>query len=463
MTFWIDGWRSVAPAKQERRFNLSAGAKFFFLGSLILSLTAACESGRVQTLPEDTQALPPIEGYEEGTGGDYLGADFEGWRRSSQRRSVAILLPLSGQTASVGQAMVNAAQLAVYDVADDDFVLNIYDTQGTTAGAGIAFRQAAAEGAGLILGPLYGTSARAIAPLSAQAGINIVTFSNDRSVAQPGTYVMGVAPEPQVERIIDFAVRAGGQHFAVLAPDNAYGRTIMGSAQSAIQRNGAFLSKAEFYPPTTVDISEQVRRLADYDRRQKALERELAAYEGRQDQESRQYLAELETRDTLGPPEFEALLLAEGGGRVKALASLLAYYDIDPAEVKFLGTALWDDPSLQNEPSLQGAWFTASPPEQWRTFALRYERAFGQVPPRIATLAYDATALAAVLARQTPSLEGFYGTDRLTHPSGFAGIDGLFRFLPDGTIQRSYAVLEMGPGDFSVLDPAPRSFGDLLN
>jgi ABC-type branched-subunit amino acid transport system substrate-binding protein len=426
-------------------------------------LLAACQSGKVQTTPTDAQDLPPAAETESESTGDYLGAEFEGWSRSSQRRSVALLLPLSGQNAAVGQAMVNAAQLAVYDVADDDFVLNIYDTQGTSAGAGIAFRQGAAEGAGLVLGPLFGTSARALGPLASQAGINIMTFSNDRSVARPGTFVMGVAPEPQVVRIIDFAARAGGQRFAVLVPDNAYGRAIMGSAQEAIQRNGARLTKAEFYPPNTVDISDQVRRLADYERRQRALEAELAAYEGQDSQEARQDLAELETKDTLGPPDFEALLLAEGGGRVKALASLLAYYDVDPAEVKFLGTALWDDPGLQNEPSLQGAWFTASPPEQWRTFRLRYERAFGATPPRIATLAYDATALAAVLARQSPSLEGYYGIDRLTHPSGFAGIDGLFRFLPDGTIQRSYAVLEMGPGVFRVLDPAPASFGDLVN
>jgi hypothetical protein len=156
---------------------------------------------------------------------------------------------------------------------------------------------------------------------------------------------------------------------------------------------------------------------------------------------------------------MDAVLLPEGGNRVRVLAPLLAYHDIDPAQVKFLGTALWDDPTLGLEPALIGGWFAAPDPASWAEFSRTYRDLYTEAPPRLATLAYDATALAAVLARSPAGPD--FSPATLTQPNGFAGIDGIFRLTQDGSVERGLAVLEVQREGPVVIDPAPQTFEEL--
>jgi hypothetical protein len=133
--------------------------------------------------------------------------------------------------------------------------------------------------------------------------------------------------------------------------------------------------------------------------------------------------------------------------------------------VQFLGTAFWADARLGSEVTLQGGWFAAPPPALWDEFKKRYEAVYGKEPVRIASLTYDATALAAVLSRNaaTTGQAPDFSSLAITQPSGFAGMDGIFRFLPTGEIQRGLAVLQMTKAGLEVLDPAPQSFEELIN
>ncbi|MEP5176457.1 penicillin-binding protein activator, partial [Marinobacter alexandrii] len=144
---------------------------------------------------------------------------------------IAMLLPLSGARASVGQIMLDAAQMAVFDIAGDDFNLMVYDTQGTPEGAEDAARLAVADGARIVLGPLYGRSAAAIRPIVAAAGINAVAFSNDRTVAGAPVHLMGLMPEQQIERVIRYAVQRGYRRIGLLLPHGGYGDLVLESAR----------------------------------------------------------------------------------------------------------------------------------------------------------------------------------------------------------------------------------------
>jgi hypothetical protein len=101
----------------------------------------------------------------------------------------------------------------------------------------------------------------------------------------------------------------------------------------------------------------------------------------------------------------------------------------------------------------------------WNTFRKRYEESFGNTPPRVASLGYDAVALAAVLEQRGSAGGSFlpYSAETITQSLGFAGIDGIFRFLPSGTVQRGLAVLEIRQAGFIERDPAPRSFPAGIN
>ncbi|OHC75677.1 MAG: hypothetical protein A3G18_03190 [Rhodospirillales bacterium RIFCSPLOWO2_12_FULL_58_28] len=374
---------------------------------------------------------------------------------------VALLLPLSGPSAALGIAMQNAAQLAMFSFADDKFELLIHDTKETPEGAVEAVGSAIGDGAHLILGPLLRTSVRAAAPAARAANVPMVSFSSDRTVAGQGVFTMGFYPESEVERVVAFARSRGITTFAALAPEDENGKAVVSALQRAAETHGARISKIQFYDPETGDFSGIVRKLANYDERRRALLDQKTTLESKDDEISRRALERLAKMQTIGDPPFEALLLADGGKRLQAIAALLPFYDIDPAKVHILGTGRMDVPEIGAEPALVGAWFAAPPPSARIDFEKQYQEVYGQPPPRLATLAYDATAMAAWLAQAEAGAD--LGVRALTNPGGFFGRDGIFRFLNNGAVERGLAVLKVLRHDSTVIDKAPETFEKATN
>jgi len=141
-----------------------------------------------------------------------------------------------------------------------------------------------------------------------------------------------------------------------------------------------------------------------------------------------------------------------GPRRVQALAA----GGLNPRKIQLIGTGLWDDPRIFGEQQLQGGWFAAPDAAGFRAFSGRYRARYGQDPVRTATLAYDAVSLIAALVK-TQGQQRF-AEEVLTNVSGFAGIDGVFRFRADGTNQRGLAVLRVTPSGGQVVSPAPKVF-----
>ena len=354
-----------------------------------------------------------------------------------QRVDVALLLPLSGRLANLGNAMSDAAQMAMFDLADRRFALMPIDDKGTANGAADAAQKAVAQGAQLILGPLLAPSVRAVAPITTSAGIPVVAFSSDRRVTSPGVYIVGFTPEAEVERVIGYATRRGSSRFAALAPDNLYGRAIVDALRNTAAANGATVVRVDLYEPNTQDFAPLARRLSGAP-------------------ESAQGKAWPEETVLPPLPSFDSLLLAEGGQQLRSMATALADAGIRAPGVQLLGTGKWDEPGIGGQGALVGAWFAAPAPTYREEFNVRYERTFGQAPPRLATLAYDATALAAVLARGPEHAP--FSEASLTDPNGFFGRDGLFRLNSDGVVDRKLAILRVDRGGLTVIDEPPRTF-----
>jgi len=370
---------------------------------------------------------------------------------------VAILLPLSGPRAELGKAMLDAAQLAVFEIASQNFVLLPYDTKGTPEGAEEAASRALGRGAKLVLGPLLADSVQAVAAQTRISDISVVAFSNSKRVAGNGVYILGFAPDQQVDAIVDYAAAQGLTSYGVLAPSNDYGQVVVDALYTATGKRGAVVTKAGYYDPTANDFSDSARALTDYDKRREELLQQMAALEGRTDEVSRQALAKLEVLDTIGDPPFDAVVLPDAGQNLRTLAALMNFYDVEQPTVRFLGLRAWDGtPEVAAERALQGGWFAAPPVDERERFEVRFRAAYNYAPPRLASLAYDATALAALLA-QSPRATDFSAT-ALTDPNGFRGVDGIFRLKADGTVERNYAIYEVTAEGFRVIQPAAESF-----
>ena len=369
---------------------------------------------------------------------------------------VGLLLPLSGPSADVGQALLNAAQLALFDVGDERFVLQPYDTQGTPDGATDAAALAVAHGAQVLLGPVFSASAKAVIPQAQAAGGNMISFTTDPTVAAPGVFVMGFLVHEQVRRIIGFSRAQGIERFAVLAPATPYGETVVDALNQILLQTGGFLTRVAYYDSSGSNLDDVVRGFAEYDRRHNALLAQQSVLQQRNDPVSRSALQRLERLDTIGDVPFDAILLPEQGGRLTEVAALLPFYDVDPARVQLLGTLLWHSPGLGKEPALVGGWYPAPSPQANAGFYSRYQSLYGAVPPAIATHGYDAVALAAVLGRSQAAQP--FTSGALASPSGFTGVDGVFRLLPTGLSERGFAVLEVSRDGAETIDPAPATF-----
>ena len=412
---------------------------------------------------------------------------------------VGLLLPFTGPASELAEDMRDAAFMALFDVGEHDLVLLPRDTQGTPEGARQAAGQVIGEGAELILGPLFNQAVTAIGPVARQADIRVLAFSNVTDAASEGTFLLGFRPEEQVARVVRHALETvqrrpdenlvdellqmtepgeleavepepvqpepeplapGPLRIAALAPDDPYGTTAMNALRRAVVQGAGNLVATALYPPEG-DPSSVVRQVAAYDARKAALEREKTRLAGREDEASKRALARLETLDTLGPPPFDAILLADGGNRLRSVASLLTFYDVDPTTARFLGTMRWqDDVRVLEEAALQGGRFAAPPPGNVAAFQSRFEAIYGRPPELLAALAYDATALAVIAARDLGDRS--FAEATLTNPQGFTGASGLFRLRADELADHGLAILEVARGTTRVIDPPPESFVDEL-
>jgi ABC-type branched-subunit amino acid transport system substrate-binding protein len=392
------------------RFGRSGATRRTALGLIAGGpLLAAC-SGVQQSLsqfssPSTTApAGPPQQPQAIGTG----------------QVKVGLILPLTatGNAAVAAQSMKNAAEMALGEFQNPNIQLLLKDDGGNPQGAQQGAQQAVAEGAEIILGPLFAGTVPPTAQVARGRGISVIAFSTDSSVAGRGVYLLSFLPETDVNRIVDYASSLGKRSFAALVPDNAYGNVVEVAFKQAAGRKGGRVIAFEKYG---ADRAAPARTVAQ----------------------------------SLG--QADALLLADDGDSVVATADALTAAGANLRNIQLLGTGLWDNPRVSAAPMLQGGLYAAPDPSGFRGFASRYRAKYGTDPVRTATLAYDAVALVAALAR-TQGAQRF-SAETLTNPSGFAGIDGLFRFRSDGTNERGLAIMRVASGGAQAVAGSPKSFG----
>ena len=335
-----------------------------------------------------------------------------------------LILPLSaaGNAGVAGQAMRNAAEMAIAEFNNPNIQLLVKDDGGTAEAARVGAQQAIDEGAEIILGPLFAQSVGFVGQVARARNIPVIAFSTDANVASSGVYLLSFLPESDVDRIVQYAASTGKRSFAALIPDNPYGTVVEAAFKQAVtRRGGGQIVALERYPHDKTAMANPVRSVGQASAR------------------------------------ADALFIADGGDAVPDVAQALTADGVNLKRLQLLGTGLWDDPRIYSTPSLDGGLYAAPDGVGYRNFSARYRARYNQDPVRTATLTYDAVALIAALVKtQGPQR---FSQQILTSPSGFTGIDGLFRFRPDGTNERGLAVLRVTTSGAQIAAAPPRSFG----
>jgi branched-chain amino acid transport system substrate-binding protein len=391
----------------EQGTTVSRRATLKRWGTLILTsaVLAACQVVP-KGPPKTVEAPPPVEAPPTTTP---LPTDVA-------RHRIALLVPITGSSAAIGESIANAANLAVLDTGGKNIRITTYDT-GT--GAAAAAQRAIADGNRLIIGPLLAEDVRAVAPIGRAAKVPLLSFSNDISVAGNGTYLLGFVPTQSIDRIVSFARSKGMTSFAGLVPNGTFGQRTSQAMIKAVEANAGRLVGLQSFDRSPGSIAAAVAKLSS-------------------------------------SSTYDALLIADSGRVALQIVPLVRKRG--GATAKILGTDLWNvEGALAQSPVMQGAWFASVSDGFYNQLAGKYRARFSKGPYRLASLGYDSVLLVNKIAGNWKVGTSF-PTAQLLDSGGFSGIDGAFRFTASGIAERMLEVQEIKTGGFTVVSPAPRVF-----
>lgn len=339
-------------------------------------------------------------------------------------KRAAVLLPFSHSSSRVrseAEGMLAAIELALFEQAGDDFLIIPKDTAGRADVAEAKAEEAIEEGADIIIGPLFGANVQPVNRIARQESVPVISFSNDRDAAGGGAYLISITPESEVTAVVEYAARVGVRSYAFLGPDSSYGRRIESALRGAAAVNGGSVIVSQKYGSKGEGQEEAASIVANTIKNQ--------------------------------PRGTVAIMIPEQGTRLRSVAPLLPYNGVDVRRLKLLGTGVWNDPSVWREPTLFGGLFAAPEPEAGTNFTESFQRNYGSAPKGLASLGYDAAALAIQLAgEENLTRRG------VTNRDGFIGTNGLFRLRSDGLPDRGLAILEITPEGVAVAQPGKRDF-----
>jgi len=388
-----------------------ARLRFAALFAAFVSLAGCHSFGDSASNPSDSFAAPTPQvdnaPLPNGAGDAFGGGPV--------RVGMILPLTLNGAPSVIGQALRNAAQLAVDESGASDVSVIVEDDRSTPEGAAQAAKAELDAGAKILLGPLFAPSVRAVGPIAKAAGKPVIAFSTDSTVASNGVYLLSFLIESYVDRVMEFAASKGKKSIAVLAPLNEYANVAVTEAQIEAARLHMTVATVSHYAPgQPAGAVQEIASLAN---------------------------------------PVDAVFIAE---QADGMAAVSAALTTSPIKAQLLGSGVWNDPKVYKLPALQGAWFSTPENTGFNSFADRYRTKFKIDPPRLATLAYDAMSLVAALAHAQGA--NAFTEATLTTASGFSGADGVFRFRVEGPNQRGLAVMQINNGATTVISPAPKSF-----
>lgn len=353
---------------------------------------------------------------------------------------IAALLPLSGKNKELGNAMLNSIILSLFENDQQNIELAMFDSSNLRKAA----NDIIAQNIKIVIGPIFSTDVEHFHYMMKDQNVTIISFSNNQDLAnKKGVFLMGFLPEQQIERITGYAVLQGKEDFALIAPSNQYGKKFAEILDQMVKRKDGNLVASELYANSSKDLEKAVF---------KAVNSYIIAPSA----------AGVSRKKLKDEDKFYAnvILIPESGATLTKIVKLIKSYNTSEREIQIVGSSNWDDISTLNNPDLIGGWFTSSDPVRYKEFERTYYQTYNKIPPRISSIAYDAALAAIEVIRKSENKE-ITPEDFVNYKSvknGFIGVDGLFRFLPNGLVQRNFAVLEIENGKFQVIDGASSMF-----
>ena len=367
----------LASLRSDLNCDVAAASRRVFLQSLV-GASALFGLAGCGAFGSDEPALPPA-----GTIG-----------------RAALLAPLSGSRASIGQIMRQVASIG--GGANGSAEVFVVDSGETAESAIAAARSAVADGAVMIAGPLFSGQARPVADAVGR-NVPVVALTNDSSVAGGSLFVFGVTPLQSAKSVMGFAAARGLRDIAVVVPPGQFGELTIAASQTVASGFG-FNLVAPVISSGSAGLIDELRRAGD---------------------------GKLP----------DAVYLPIVGGPFEAQAAA-----ISGAGIQILGSDQWAAINAQRISVLEDAWYAAPDPVRFEAFAIALENQAETDVGVVAGLTFDAVEMMRLLGRI-----GDQNRDGLLREAGFDGIVGPYRFLESGQCERGLAILRVTSGATNLI------------
>ena len=361
---------------------------------------------------------------------------------------VGVMLPLSGEHSEIGNLILNAIEMAVFQTEENKLELHIKDTEAKSDKAKKVLSELIDEGVKVVIGPLFSKSLAAIQSEVTSNNINIFALTNNINLRNKGIWIFGVDPQAQTEKVLRYALEKGSKNIAALLPQNAYGLLLFDTITSFTQANLMKIEKIEFYNFSVESQRKTAQKISEGFEEYKLYLDKIKEQDNEEEKGNEVLFME---------KPFDSVFIAAAGQNLTVLSSQLQYNNVDPKIVQYLGISSWEDSSILNEPALEGGVFVTTSEMYQKKIKLIYKNSFNKEMPKIAMIAYDIVALLGSLN----NLGSNFNIYDLVNDEGYIGLRGLFRLKKNGEVERAFQLKKIKNKKFTILKKANSQFSGL--
>ena len=366
----------------------------------------------------------------------------------NEKIKVGVMLPLSGENSEIGNLILNAIEMAIFQTQENKLEIHIKDTEAKPDRAKKVLSELINEGVKVIIGPLFSKSLAAIQSEATKNNINIFALTNNINLSKKGIWIFGVDPQAQTEKVLRYAVEKGSKKIAALLPQNAYGLLLFDTITDFTQKNLIKIEKIEFYNFSVESQRKTAQKISEGFDDYKLYLDKIKELNNVEDNGNEFLFME---------KPFDSVFIAAAGQNLTVLSSQLQYNNVDPKIVQYLGISSWEDSSIINEPALEGGVFVTTSEMYQKKIKLIYKNSFGKEMPKIAMIAYDIVALLGSLN----NLGSNFNIYDLVNDEGYIGLRGLFRLKKNGVVERAFQLKKIKNKKFTILKKANSQFSGL--
>ena len=360
---------------------------------------------------------------------------------------VGVMLPLSGEHSEIGNLILNAIEMAIFQTEENKLELHIKDTEAKSDKVKKVLSELIDEGVKVVIGPLFSKSLAAIQSEVASNNINLFALTNNINLRNKGIWIFGVDPQAQTEKVLRYAFEKGSKNIAALLPQNAYGLHLFDTITSFSKANLMKIEKIEFYNFSVESQRKTAQKISEGFEDYKIYLDKIKEQDNEEDKSNGIFMEK----------PFDSVFIAASGQNLTVLSSQLQYNNVDPKEVQYLGISSWEDNSILNEPALEGGVFVTTSEMYQKKIKLIYKNSFSKEMPKIAMIAYDIVALLGSLK----NLGSNFNIYDLVNDEGYIGLRGLFRLKKDGVVERAFQLKKIKNKKFTILKKANSEFSGL--